>query len=102
MDTKTVELDIEAGKQKRYVLSRAARLRPEKFGGLAYTFKDQKLYFVPSALMPFLRCQDGETVGEVVARLEAEAGGKKLSRKSLAAILLKLEELKQKGVLDER
>ena len=102
MSTTMAEIEIEAGRQKRYSLSRSARLRPEKFGGLAYTFQDQKLYFVAPALMPFLRCQAGETVGEVAARLEAEAGGKKISQKSLAIILAKLEDLKEKGVLDER
>jgi putative mycofactocin binding protein MftB len=97
----TITVDLEAGLQKRYFLSRAARVRPEKFGGLAYTFHDQKLYFIAPPLMPFVKCVEGETVGEVVARMEAESG-KKLSRNSLAAILVKLEELKEKGVLDER
>lgn len=101
MSTTKSEIDIEAGLRRRYSVSRSARLRPEGFGGLAYTFQDQKLYFVAAALMPFLTSTKGETVGEIAARIEAEHG-KKLSQKSLAAIIVKLEELKEKGVLDEQ
>ncbi len=96
-----INIDIETGLGKRYRLSRSARLRPEGFGGLAYTFEDQKLYFIAPPLMPFLRCNEGETVGAVVARIQAEAG-KKYSRNSVAAILIKLEDLVEKGVLDEQ
>ncbi len=95
------EIEIEAGLGKRYYLSPAARVRPENFGGLAYTFEDQKLYFIAPPLMPFIRCAKGETVGEVLGRVEAELG-KKYSRNSVAGVLAKLEDLKQKGVLDEQ
>jgi len=94
------QIDLEMGLQRRFHLSSAARVRPEGFGGLAYIFQNQKLFFIAPTLMPFVKAQ-GETVAQVIAQIEAEAG-KKLSQKSLVVLLLKLEDLKEKGVLDEQ
>lgn len=84
---------------KQYRLSRAARLRPEGFGGLAYTFQDQKLYFISPPLMPFFKPEPGETVGMVLERVQKTAG-KRYSRKSVEAIITKLAELEAQGVLE--
>lgn len=83
----------------RYRLSKSARLRPETFGGLAYTFRDQKLYFISPPLLPFLNATEGETVSLILERVQKEAG-KRYSQKSIEAILTKLEELHSQEVLE--
>jgi putative mycofactocin binding protein MftB len=84
--------------ERHYRLAKSARLRPEGFGGLAYTFQDQKLYFISPPLMPFLQ-KEPVKVSEVLEQVQ-KTNGKRYSAKSVAAILTKLSELEQQGVIE--
>jgi putative mycofactocin binding protein MftB len=85
--------------ERQYRLSEAARLRPESFGGLAYTFQDQKLYFISPPLMPFLQ-KEAVKVSEILEQVQKDAG-KRYSQNSVEAILKKLEELEAQGVIEQ-
>jgi putative mycofactocin binding protein MftB len=80
----------------RVRLDDAVALRPERFGALAYSYRDRQLFFVDHALLPFVESAGSHTLGEIAGDLEA-AG--KVRKESLPRLLTVLEGLRRRGVL---
>ncbi len=83
-------------KSDRVRLDEAVALRPERFGALAYSYRDRQLLFIDGRLLPFVgsdgRRPLGEIADELVERGELEAG-------ALPRLLTVLEGLRRKGVV---
>ena len=80
----------------RIRLDEAVALRPERFGALAYSYRDRQLLFIDRRLLPFVDSEGrrplGEIADELVGRGEIEAG-------SVTGLLTILEGLRRKGVV---
>ena len=83
---------------KRYRLSPKARIRYERFGGIVYCHRSQKLFLVSSLLMPFLTGTGAETAHEIAQRLRQEG---RLPIGVLGKVAEGLERLAEAGVIDE-
>jgi putative mycofactocin binding protein MftB len=83
---------------KRYRLSANAKLREERWGGVIYCHKTQRLFLVISLLMPFLEADGTETAGEIAHRLQHEGC---LPISALGKVAEGLERLAIAGVINE-
>lgn len=83
---------------KRYRLSAKVKLREERFGGIVYCHKTQRLFLVGSLLMPFLEADGTETAAEIAHRLHHEGH---LPISGLGKVAEGLERLSKAGAIDE-
>lgn len=87
---------VELG--KRYRLSAKVKLREERFGGVIYCHKTQRLFLVSSLLIPFLEADGTETTGEIAQMLHHEGC---LPINALGKVSEELDRLARAGVIDE-
>ena len=71
-------------------------LRPERFGALAYSYRDRQLFFIDSRLLPFVDSGGSRPLGDIADEL-VERG--ELEEGALPRLMGVLEGLRRKGVL---
>ena len=80
----------------RVQLDDAVALRPERFGALAYSYRDRQLFFIDRGLLPFVESGASRPLGEIADEL-VERG--ELDGAALPRLLTVLEGLRRKGVV---
>jgi putative mycofactocin binding protein MftB len=80
----------------RVRLDDAVALRPEKFGALAYSYRDRQLFFIDQRLLPFVDSAGARQVGEIADELVASG---ELQEAAVPKLLTVLEGLRRKGVV---
>jgi putative mycofactocin binding protein MftB len=80
----------------RVRLDEAVALRPERFGALAYSYRDRQLFFIDQRLLPFVDSGASRTLGEIADEL-VERG--ELDGAAVPRLLTVLEGLRRKGVV---
>jgi putative mycofactocin binding protein MftB len=80
----------------RVRLDDAVALRPERFGALAYSYRDRQLYFIDRRLLPFVDSGGERPLGEIADEL-VERG--ELDGTAVPGLLTVLEGLRRKGVV---
>jgi putative mycofactocin binding protein MftB len=80
----------------RIRLDAEVSLRPERFGALAYSYRDRRLLFVDRALLPFLSSEGARPLGEIADELVA---GGDLGAEAVPEILTLLEGFRRRGIV---
>lgn len=80
----------------RIRLDEAVALRPERFGALAYSYRDRQLLFIDRRLLPFVGSDGGRPVGEIADEL-IDRGD--LQEDALPHLMTVLEGLRRKGIV---
>jgi putative mycofactocin binding protein MftB len=80
----------------RIRLDDAVSLRPERFGALAYSYRDRQLLFIDRNLLPFVESGGQRSMGEIADELVA---GGALQADAIPRLMTVLEGLRRKGVV---
>jgi putative mycofactocin binding protein MftB len=80
----------------RVRLDDAVSLRPERFGALAYSYRDRQLFFIDRRLLPFVESAGARPLGEIADELVA---GGDLQESAVPGLLTVLEGLRRRGVV---
>lgn len=80
----------------RVVLDEAVALRPERFGALAYSYRDRQLFFIDRRLLPFVSSAGARSLGDIADDLVRSG---ELQEESVARLLALLEGLRRRGVV---
>jgi putative mycofactocin binding protein MftB len=83
-------------RSERVRLDPDVALRPERFGALAYSYRDRQLFFIDQRLLPFVESDAGRPVGEIADDLVAKG---ELEEAALPRLMTVLEGLRRKGVV---
>ncbi len=80
----------------RVRLDEAVALRPERFGALAYSYRDRQLFFIDRRLLPFVESAAARPLGEIADELVA---GGELREAAVPGLMTVLEGLRRRGVV---
>ena len=80
----------------RVRLDEAVSLRPERFGALAYSYRDRQLLFIDRSLLPFVESGGRRSVGEIADELVAQGD---INSDAVPRLMTVLEGLRRKGVV---
>ncbi|HLH68471.1 MAG TPA: mycofactocin biosynthesis chaperone MftB [Candidatus Dormibacteraeota bacterium] len=80
----------------RIRLDDAVALRPERFGALAYSYRDRQLLFIDRQLLPFVSSGGSRPVGEIADEL-IDRGD--LQEDTVPHLMTVLEGLRRKGIV---
>ncbi len=83
-------------RSERVRLDGSVALRPERFGALAYSYRDRQLFFIDKRLLPFVESDAARPLGEIADELVARG---ELQAAALPQLLTVLEGLRRKGVV---
>ena len=71
-------------------------MRPERFGALAYSYRDRQLLFIDRDLLPFVESDGGRSLGEIADELVAQGA---LQPDAVPRLMTVLEGLRRRGVV---
>jgi putative mycofactocin binding protein MftB len=80
----------------RVRLDEAVALRPERFGALAYSYRDRQLFFIDQRLLPFVESSASRPLCEIADELVARG---ELQEATVPRLLTVLEGLRRRGVV---
>jgi putative mycofactocin binding protein MftB len=80
----------------RIRLDEAVALRPERFGALAYSYRDRQLFFLDQRLLAFVSSDGTRPLGEIADELQAQG---ELDGAAVPKLMTVLEGLRRKGVV---
>ena len=80
----------------RVRLDEAVSLRPERFGALAYSYRDRQLLFIDGSLLPFVESGGRRSLGEIADELVAQGD---INPDAVPRLMTVLEGLRRKGVV---
>jgi putative mycofactocin binding protein MftB len=80
----------------RVRLDEAVALRPERFGALAYSYRDRQLFFIDHRLLPFVESDAARPLGEIADELVARG---EVPEAAVPRLMTVLEGLRRRGVV---